>query len=297
MRLSTQVQERFEAEHRILKKMLDLIPLNVEQKSVSAQKIAEAIDETRTGVDSAIRNYEKAGIITRVKRWRTSADGPGARGIETRMTIVLDYNRAKEALDKRHQAELMEPRASRGSTKPRATASPPVEKQSVTQVTVRKVNGADETIPMKVAVSTEPPKDRSAEILRAVAGPDREDGWQKALASLRKDEHYALVEAARQYAGRRDELRSKVKELEAAGVTLKVTIEEAFDFERDERLETIALVLPYIDQLERYSIRWAQRVSSINDEVRTLRAENEGKDRELRRLRPTVTPTVVHAER
>lgn len=84
----------------------------------------------------------------------------------------------------------------------------------------------------------------------AIAGPDKNSPFD-VLASLRKNEPKALVEAARQYAGRRQLINQKLDELEKAGIT--VNREEFFrsaQLETVEHLDIISLVLPYIDQLE-----------------------------------------------
>ena len=108
----------------------------------------------------------------------------------------------------------------------------------------------------------------------AIVGPDADDGLAakvpaaqlRKLAETRKDEPAALVEAARQYVARpKSNINAMLADLEAEAEKLGITFDreqflrdwpgfaDATESETDERLEAIALVLPYIDALERRS--------------------------------------------
>lgn len=88
--------------------------------------------------------------------------------------------------------------------------------------------------------------EKSSEVTRAIAGPEPESPFA-VLRSLRKDESGALVEAARQYANRMKLVETKLAELAEAGIHVDVS---AIKLDKDERLEVISLVLPYINSLE-----------------------------------------------
>lgn len=89
-------------------------------------------------------------------------------------------------------------------------------------------------------------KPRPESILRHVAGPDDVESKFENLRPLRKDESLALVEAARQYLGRKQLKAQKLKELRDGGINVP---DSAIPLARDERLESVTLTLPYIDSL------------------------------------------------
>lgn len=101
------------------------------------------------------------------------------------------------------------------------------------------------------------------EEVRAIAGPEPEKPME-ALREIRKDEPEALIEAARQYTNRGAAVQAKMKELAELGVTVDADLlAKAIHFETDERLETIAAILPLIDRLERQAARVAEDRSEL----------------------------------
>ena len=96
------------------------------------------------------------------------------------------------------------------------------------------------------------------EVVRAIIGPDRPNPFERLLlprAVREPDEPAALIEAARQYASRSDKVREHVNALAKMAIDLGITVDEravmaGINLVPDERLESIALVLPYIDALE-----------------------------------------------
>lgn len=105
--------------------------------------------------------------------------------------------------------------------------------------------------------------ERSTEEVRAIAGPEPEKPME-ALREIRKDEPEALIEAARQYTNRGAAVQAKMKELAELGVTVDADLlAKAIHFETDERLETIAAILPLIDRLERQAARVAEDRSEL----------------------------------
>lgn len=148
----------------------------------------------------------------------------------------------------------------------------------------------------KVAIATKPD-----EVTRAVAGPDAPKPLA-ALSSARKpDEAIALVAAARQY-NRGDRIAEQVTALQKAAETLGITIDPqvfaaGIKVEHDERLETVALLLPYIDSLESRIERMGRQLSESRDKVRE--AEQLANDnRRLRgRIEALISDKVVSAQR
>lgn len=114
----------------------------------------------------------------------------------------------------------------------------------------------------------------------AITGPDAPKPFA-ALAPMRKNEAAALVEAARQYADRGSTVDAKLDEIERTMATIGVAFDRemlrgSITLERDERLETVGLVLPYIHELE-------QRVARLTQDNTDLRGSRD----ELRQLKET----------
>jgi hypothetical protein len=124
--------------------------------------------------------------------------------------------------------------------------------------------------------------ERSPEEVRAIAGPENKNEPFEVLRHLRRDESAAQVEAVRQYIDRAAFLDQKLDELAKAGITVN---RAAIVFERDERLETLALLLPYINNLEgritvmQETIESLQKKASVSTELaqenRKLKEQNQ----------------------
>lgn len=105
----------------------------------------------------------------------------------------------------------------------------------------------------------------------AIAGPDAPQAFE-VLRSERKDEGVALVEAARQYLGRQDTIRRAFQEMEKQGITVDWTrVDQVVSVEQDDRLESVANLLPYVTQLEK-------RVERLSTDNAELRERNKGID-------------------
>lgn len=127
----------------------------------------------------------------------------------------------------------------------------------------------------RVAIATKPDEE-----VRAIAGPDRPSPFAT-LAPLRKDEPGALVEAARQYASRSGRIHDQIDKLMATAKELGITLNPdmlagGVQLETDERLESISLVLPYIDKLEARVVRLTAELTEMRGkgDLETLRNEN-----------------------
>jgi hypothetical protein len=134
--------------------------------------------------------------------------------------------------------------------------------------------------------TTEPERvtitEREEEETKAIAGPEPTKPTE-VLRPLRKaDDAEALIAAARQYVDRARQLDAKIKELEAIGLHVDhELIHQAVSWETDERLELVALLLPYITRLENTN----SRLAGENTETRALRQQVIEKDRQLSRQR------------
>lgn len=91
------------------------------------------------------------------------------------------------------------------------------------------------------------------------------------LSSERYDEPRALVEAARQYAGLHKQVDTKVKELEALGITVdRERLAKAVALPADPRLAAVAQAMPYIEGLERQVDRLGGQVADYKTKVGNL---------------------------
>jgi len=112
------------------------------------------------------------------------------------------------------------------------------------------------------------------DVLRASAGPEPEPTMRLVTRPAMKDEEAALVEAARQYSTRHEAVFAKFSELEAMGITIdREKAMKAVKLERDDELEGVSKVLPYIDRLERNLDRALANSNTVRDDAKELRAE------------------------
>lgn len=82
----------------------------------------------------------------------------------------------------------------------------------------------------------------------AISGPDPDVNPFEILRPLRKaDDAEALIKAAQQYSDRLNFMEKKLKELADAGILVD---RSAVHVDKDERLETVSLLLPFINRLE-----------------------------------------------
>lgn len=128
------------------------------------------------------------------------------------------------------------------------------------------------------------PKPEPVSELVASVGGNAESPFTP-LASLRKDDQEALIAAARQYASRKTMLTEMLGQLERAGITANT---DAFNFTYDERLESIALVLPAIDRRQRQIEALEDRIQRYADQARPREQRIEDLEREIRGLRRIV---------
>jgi hypothetical protein len=97
---------------------------------------------------------------------------------------------------------------------------------------------------------------RKAARLRRVAQPGEPAGMQD-LNIPTVEESEALLREARQYMSRYDTAREYLRKMREQGIDVR---DDAISFSRDERLETVARVLPAIDELVRERDRLQDQV-------------------------------------
>lgn len=232
--ISKQIASRFEAEERLLGKMYDLMKVGEKTEWMSIRKAMELFEEKEGTVSTAVIVYDDLGILGRELTY------PGFQKQKVDWTLLVDRKEAFKRLAAWHEKVRMSPTYLKfPKHEPKARA--------------KRDNGthAEEPAeePRGVAIATRPASE--GQELVASAGPEATSPFA-ALRSIRKDESKALVEAARQYADKGTFLEKKIAELRAEGFEVA---EGALSLKRDERLEAVALAVPYVDALERENTR------------------------------------------
>lgn len=142
--------------------------------------------------------------------------------------------------------------------------------------------------PEVVAIRTDE-QDRPVE---AVVGPDAPSPFE-GLRALKRDEPAALVEAARQYEHRQDFVLERLVEIEKLGVTIdREKVMKAIKLDRDDELEGIVKVLPYVGELEarvNQSENWRKDVLALRGEQREWAKERSRLEGELQRQKDANT--------
>lgn len=139
------------------------------------------------------------------------------------------------------------------------------------------------------------------EEVRAVSGPEAPSPFV-ALAPLRRDEAQALLSAAAQYLNRSEVLSKQFDSLKTAAAALGITIDietvmKSVSFDRDERLEHIALVVPFVRGLEAAVERLSAQVQDQRARVSEFDKVRRERDRLADRLRDMTSARVLQGQR
>lgn len=142
---------------------------------------------------------------------------------------------------------------------------------------------------------------REDEVVRAVAGPDAPSPF-KVLTPLRRDEAVALIEAADQYLNRTTVLGEQFEKLQTAAAALGITLDfdkllEGAQFNRDERLEHVALLVPHIKGLNAAIERLSGQVAQQRADVAEFEKVRRERDRLAGRLRDLTSQRVLDQQR
>lgn len=243
-----------QAKRRVtLDRIYDVLDVGVEARMVTNEMFAAPQLSAHT-VGDYVRTFEEAGILTRRCEWLASSDNYRF-GKRWHWTLQKPHAEAVAILDRIDEQELEA--ADRNF---KAAISTKVAKSKEVRFTdgsaVRVVDGQP---------------------VEAISGPDAPSPFD-VLRPYRRivSEPYALVEAARQYRDRGSKIDSRINALleEAADLGLKVD-EDALraaivPVAHDERLETIVLALPYIEQLEAATARLLGQVEGLKEQVAEL---------------------------
>lgn len=251
----TQIKRKHTKRREVLDRIYDVLDVGVEARMVTCEMFASPGIGRHTVAEYS-RTFESLGILDR--RYEYLTHGKEHIGKRWHWTLRKTHAEAIAILDKCDAEEL--------AAADRNFAEAMIEKK-----TTRRQRITEQQADV-VAVRIE-----HDEPVEAIVGPDSPNPFD-VLRPYRRvvSEPYALVEAARQYRDRSTKMDGGIKDLldQAAELGLKVD-EEALraaisPIERDDRLETIALVLPYIDQLEAATARLLGQVDGLKVQVTEL---------------------------
>lgn len=233
------VLEKHDKMRALLDHLLTLLTPHQKKVDFSIASVVET-----SGLGENARNYGadfiEMGILQRDgPYYGNGKDLPVGRHYDYTLLVTPEAARAilNEQLHQREQQisqNKAEGHAKSGATKRAKTAARHAEETDVTR--------PDETVAI---VGEDAPKGLGSHIDPATLA---------SLRSTRKDESAALVEAARQYSTRTSTVLDMLDGLEAQAKELGITFDKEatakmFSFDRDERLETVLLTLPYVDTL------------------------------------------------
>jgi hypothetical protein len=244
----------------------NILSVGVEHpEPLSSELIANIIGNpeiTQSKAKDASLDIEQAGILSRRVVYGGTTNGLKI-GRNVFWKINVDLDEAMAILDKLDRDEIdaarvntsnaMKKVAAARKEKRKETTTPPANKVTVDAVTIR--------------------TNRDGEAVEAIVGPDDRNSAFEALRSLRKDESFALVEAARQYNTRSSEIEKQINHMIENAKALGIRMDEnmlraSVTLEIDTRLEDVSLVLPYITQLENAVNRMASDLVSLRERLK-----------------------------
>lgn len=294
------VDNQKETELRVLDEILKSYKPHQEYRDQSAAQFEESTGLNRYAAQRALRNIVAAGILTRRLEYGQSDNelGPGRH-----------YHWTLHVEDRDAALKLLEPtwtaRAEAWSGKGQRSAETRRKNEQAKEDAAMKrsfpISAAEEEVVGKpvdydfghpVTIAS-----RDEEVTRAIAGPEvREtlaDVAPVGLRALRKDESVALIEAARQYHNRNGAVHKKLDELAALADEIGITFSkekalESIQFDTDDRLEAISLVLPYIDGLVARNDSLVRTIADQSDKVRRF-GEIDAENVRLRRRNAELT--------
>lgn len=244
---------------------------NREQLRAAVPDLPHVPKTSETGLSQRITLMEHLGLLKFTLRQVGTPGASGSRFVGTTTLIEPDVEKGAKAIAQHF--------ARGGYLKLNAKGN----KQLLR-------NGAERPVdPDKVVVQT----DERERPVAAVVGPDAPtlgEGLRETFVAMQtqeKDESAALVAAARQYSSRQDFVITKLKEMEALGIQLDRTkVLQGVKLQRDDELEGIVKVLPYIDQLEvrlKQTDGWRQAMLDAKEQAKESAREVERLTGEVRR--------------
>lgn len=227
---------------RVWEKTCDLMGEGV-RTYAGAKMVSEAIGESNLTVDRCQALFKSLGILKGESEYEYQRQ-------KVYWTLLVNREAGLAAINAHFDA-------GRGMNWPESQKTH--HAKAAVEAPKAKVNG-------KVAIEK-----RDDEPVAAIAGPDAPTPFE-VLRTIRRDDIEALIEAARQYAGRNEAINTKFDELAKLGISIdREKAMKAIHVERDPMLESVARVLPYIERLEKR----LERAEADRDELLTLRRDNQ----------------------
>jgi hypothetical protein len=281
---NSQIANQHEKQLRLLRALYQELPAwGTQRKDFSVSRFCDSLG-LKTHDRFYVQTFEELGIISKVLEYGSPKNGMNP-GRHYHYTLLMPEEEAVARLQADYDQRLAGNKAPKPARKYTRKATPAVVTEDV----------------VTIATTDE-------EVTRAIAGADVDTsiGAQinpvtaATLRGMRKNESAALVEAARQYLGRTEKLDDILDSLEATAKEMGISFDRTvamglFTLDRDERLENVALALPYITSLEREIEVRDMQVEEMRRKVERM-AELERDLAGLRRLQQErVTSTVQPA--
>jgi len=237
-----------------------------------------------TGMDERMKLMETLGLLSRKAHYdpRTNDQGESlwpTRG--TTNTLKMSADEGAKLIAKHFANGGYMKVSAIGNKKVLSRDVPEKPVYDVERVAVR-TNDKDE--PVEAVVGEDAPT-----LGEALATPELRAQFRE----MRKDEPAAFVEAARQYENRNEFVIAKLKEIEAMGVVIdREKVLKGVHLQRDDELEGVVKVLPYIAELEqrlKQAEGWREDMLAAQRETRTLRDEKRKAEAEVARQKEANT--------
>lgn len=266
--------------------------------------LAEHFEMSTATADDRCVELQDMGVLTRtINMGRYNSDGTYALGRFAMWKVNVPRDEAMRRISEWGEKYLAGEVLSRDATlskkrEAKAVTTKPKDMTNAKNQPAIAPGGPIEHIKAETVVVAA----KAEEETRAIAGPDRPSSFE-ALRPLRKaDDATALIEAARQYANRSGKVSEQLAALKKMARELGVEIDESvvlsgISLIPDDRLETISLVLPVIERLERDNARLIKTLAEVNDKAKTtehLQIENR---RLKARVEALVSERVVTQQR
>jgi hypothetical protein len=272
------IERKHQKQLLLLDDLYDLMSFDTETLFASSMLATDTM--TNGTIAKYISEFLDLGILNRRLEYRVGKDERGvsvAGGRAYYYTLAKPKEEAQDLLNKKVAKDLADAEATFF-----ASVVPAAQKRSKTMK--QQMQQQESVVPIKPSTDLAVRVDRDQPV-EAIAGPDKPNPFA-VLAPMRKDESYALVAAARQYNQRDTKVNERIEGLLRQAKEFGLTVDEtalraSITIQRDERLDTVSLVLPYIDLIESQLANYQEQ----NERLRTQLSAMEKTQREIISLR------------
>lgn len=256
---------------------------------VSYAKVADAISVPTWRMINLKTLMESEGILRTSIEYNPMVGGKRIMGRQSTWQLVVPIEEAKRRIiewDKKGLSWEYEKRPDYVAKAPVKYKSPRPE---IIPMTAVEYSATVEEEPPVTIAKTE------KEETRAIAGPEPQKAFA-ALASLRKDEPAALVEAARQYANRQTAVEQQYQTLVTMGLQVdKEAFLASISLPKDDLLDAISLVLPLITTLQNKNESLLAQLNAARDKTKDYAEVKHAYERLQKRWNERVAEKVMNA--